>query len=208
MPLFIASAVGDAFSVLIISVITLAFFAAVIASAVWFFRGPANAAERYVDSLALQLNDPQAAVLFRNIYRTKEPRSTTLAWILTALLSPTIGYLYQKKWLLAVLSFVTLQGFLIWWLVALFTTPIEVVATNKRLADEAFNQVMIGRGFGTGQQVINVNQYAYMPHPGGVVQGEAVPNAFNPNQPPVVTNLSQPSTAIAPVPQLPPETLT
>lgn len=165
--ILLASATSDFGSGLLGTILFLGFLALLVASAVWFFRGPATAADRYVDSLALQLQTPQDAALFRSVYKTKDPKSTTLAWLLTAFLSPTIGYVYQGKWVLAVVSFVTLQGFFVWWFIALFTTPLEVLVRNKRLADEAFNQVLLGRGGGYMQipQVINVNQYAYVPHP-------------------------------------------
>jgi hypothetical protein len=164
----LATATGDAASGVFGLFISFGLIAAVIASAIWFFRGPATAAERYVDTLALQLQNPQEAALFRNIYKTKDPKSTTVAWLLTAFLSPTIGYIYQGKWALAAISFLTLQGLFLWWIVGIFTTPIEVLQRNKRLADEAFNQVMLGRGaYGHQGQVINVNQYAYLPHPTG-----------------------------------------
>ena len=208
MSFLLATQVGDFFTGLLSLVIFFGLVAAAIASAIWFFRGPAQAADRYVDALALQLNDPQAAMLFRNVYRTKEPRSTTLAWILTALLSPTVSYLYQKKWFLAFLSFVTLQGFFIWWAVALFTTPIEVVARNKRLADEAFNQVMIGRGSGYGQQVVNVNQYAYMPHPGLVPPPVGMvppPPAQAPGTSEQIWSASPTTSEIAVTPEAPPK---
>ena len=140
-----ASTAGDVFTGLFGLALLLAFAAFIILAAVWFFRGPATAADRYVDSLAAQFQNPADAALFRNVYRTKGPKSTTVAWLLTVLLSPTISYVYQGKWALAIISFVTLQGLLIWYFVAIFTMPLEVLAANRKLADEAFNQVMIGR---------------------------------------------------------------
>ena len=198
----LATQIGDIISGSVGLVFFLALLAAVVASAVWFFRGPATAGERYVEALAMQLPNPQDAALFRNVYRTKNPKSTTLAWVLTAFLSPTIGYLYQGNWALAAISFLTLQGFLIWWAVAIFTTPLEVVAKNKRLADEAFNQVMIGRGgmaYGQSGQVINVNQYAYLPHPPpGVAATAATPPQVPSEPPPSPQNPANLSAAVVP----------
>ena len=59
-----------------------------------------------------------------------------------------------------------MQGLFIWYFVALFTMPFEVLAGNKKLADEAFQQVSLrGYGPGQGQQII-IHQQAYLPHPG------------------------------------------
>ena len=131
-----------------VNVLALGIFVLIIVAAVWFFRGPAQAADRYVNSLAAQLQSPADEVLFRQIYQTKGPRSTTVAWLLTTFLSPTISYLYQAKWALAVISFLTLQGLFLWWLASIFFMPYQVLATNKKLADEAFQQVLLSRGPG------------------------------------------------------------
>jgi hypothetical protein len=131
-----------------VNILALGIFVLIIVAAVWFFRGPAQAADRYVNSLGSQFQNPADEMLFRQIYQTKGPRSTTVAWLLTTFLSPTISYLYQAKWALAVISFLTLQGLFLWWLASIFFMPAQVLATNKKLADEAFQQVLLSRGPG------------------------------------------------------------
>jgi hypothetical protein len=123
----------------------LVFIAVIIVAVIAFFRGPARAADNYVNALSLQFQNPADSALFRNIYRTKQPKNVVVAWVLTVFLSPTISYIYQGKWGLALIAFLTLQGLFIWWLVSMFTMPMEVMNSNKKLADEAFNQVMISR---------------------------------------------------------------
>jgi hypothetical protein len=154
----LVASVGSVAEGLVGLVFLLGFFTLVLGAAVWFFRGPAKAAEKYVDGLAMSFQTPQEASLFRQIYATKGPKSTVIAWLLSIFLSPTVSYIYQAKWTLAVVSFVTLQGFFIWYFVAIFTMPFEVVAANKKLADEAFQQVSLSRGFG-GQQVVIHHAY-------------------------------------------------
>jgi hypothetical protein len=177
------------------TVFVLGFLAFVVAAAVWFFRGPATASEKYVDGLALTLQNPNDAALFRQIYQTKGPKSTTLAWLLSLFLSPTISYVYQGKWALAVISFLTLQGLFIWYFVALFTMPFEVLAGNKKLADEAFQQVSLrGYGPGQGQQII-IHQQAYLPHPGYAPAPAPSAEAYK---------NGEPGYAVPPVPPAPP----
>jgi hypothetical protein len=68
-----------------------------------------------------------------------------VAWLLTAFLSPTISYAYRNKWGLAALAFVTFQGFGVWWLISIFTTPFEVMNQNKGLAEAAFTELKLAR---------------------------------------------------------------
>jgi hypothetical protein len=110
---------------------------------------------------------------------------------------------YQGKWGLAVISFVTLQGLFIWYFVAIFTMPFEVVSANKKLADEAFQQVSLSRGgYGMqgGQQII-IHQQAYMPHPVASDAASVAPSGNPVAQPghveqPATVTVVQPSSAI------------
>ncbi len=86
----------------------LVFIAVIIVAVIAFFRGPARAADSDVNALSLQFQDPADSALFRNIYRTKQPKNVVVAWVLTVFLSPTISYIYQGKWGLAVIAFLTL----------------------------------------------------------------------------------------------------
>jgi hypothetical protein len=121
------------------------FLIVIIAGAVWFFVGPAKHADDYVKMLKSQLGNVEDQVLFQQMYQVKGPKNVIIAWLLTTLLSPTISYAYRGKWGLSALAFVTLQGFGVWWLVAIFTTPLEVMAQNKRFAEEAFTELKLAR---------------------------------------------------------------
>lgn len=134
---------GNVFAGLFGSAIIFGIIALLVVAVVAFFRGPAQHAED--NNLATQFQNPSDRALFLNMYRTKGPKSVVTARVLTLLLSPTISYVYQGKWGLAIISFVTLQGLFVWYLIALFSMPFEVMRSNKRLADEAFNQLMISR---------------------------------------------------------------
>jgi hypothetical protein len=119
------------------------FFIAIIVGIVWFFVGPAKHADDYVRMLKSQLGNIDDQVLFQQIYQVKGPKSVVLAWLLATFLSPTISYAYRGKWGLSALAFVTCQGLLVWWIVAIFTTPLEVMAQNKRFAEQAFTQLKL-----------------------------------------------------------------
>ncbi len=131
------------------NITALAIFLALAALLIWafvaFFRGPAKQAEAYVDGLAMQINSASDRALFLNMYRASGPRSVVVAWLLTVFLSPTISYVYQGKWGLAIIALVTFQGLLIWWIISWFSMPTEVMKYNKTLADKAFNQLMVNR---------------------------------------------------------------
>jgi hypothetical protein len=137
----LATAIGDSFA----GVLGLVFFVAIIAGAVWFFVGPAKHANDYVGTLKSQIGNLDDQVLFLQLYQVKRPKNVFIAWLLATLLSPTISYAYRGKWGLAALSFVTFQGFLVWWFVSIFSTPLEVMAQNKHLAEQAFTELRVAR---------------------------------------------------------------
>lgn len=116
-----------------------------VAAAIAFFLGPARAADRHADDLAASITRRDDVVLFRQLYRNKQPRSTLIAWVLTYFLTPTVSYIYSRQWVRSLLAFVTLQGFGIWWLVSIFSMPFEVMNINKRLADEAYAELRLAR---------------------------------------------------------------
>ena len=116
-----------------------------VGGAIWFFSGPAKAADSYVNQLAESITRRDDAVLFRQLYRNKQPRNVVLAWSLTAFLSPSVSYIYSRQWVRCLLSAVTLWGFGIWWLASIFTMPFEVMNINKRLADEAYAELRLSR---------------------------------------------------------------
>lgn len=194
--MLLATVAGNPVAGFLSSTFVLGFFAFLVAAAVWFFRGPAKAAENYANGLAMSFQNPQQAALFRQIYATKGPKSTTVAWLLSVFLSPSISYVYQGKWALAVISFVTLQGLFVWYVVAIFTMPFEVVAANKKLADEAFQQVSLSSGLGAAQpsQQIIIHQQAYMPPP----YGATAPGTPQPEQPSAQQAAPQTQTASGP----------
>lgn len=140
-----ASGVGDAAGATFGSFIFIGFFVLLCLAAFWFFRGPAKHAEDHVNTLAGQIADPNDRVLFLQMYHSKSPKSVVLAWVLTAFLSPTISYLYQSKWGLAAIAFFTFQGLGVWWIVSIFSMPSEVMGSNKKLADQAFNELRLAR---------------------------------------------------------------
>lgn len=124
-----------------------------VAGAVWFFRGPAKAAQSHLDRTVARISDERDRALFRQMYRARRPRNVVLAWLLTAALSPTISYVYQREWSKAVIAFLTFQGLGIWWLASIFTMPTEVMRHNKRLIDEAWTELQLAR---PGGQQVNV----------------------------------------------------
>jgi hypothetical protein len=140
MPL-LAAGVGDG----VAGLFGFIFLAAIVAGAVWFFVGPAKHADDYVNTLKAQLGNLEDQVLFQQMYMVKGPKNVFVAWLLAAILSPTISYAYRAKWGLAALAFVTLQGFGLWWIASIFSTPLEVMAQNKRLAEQAFTELRVAR---------------------------------------------------------------
>jgi hypothetical protein len=116
-----------------------------IGGSIWFFTGPAKVANRYVDELAESITRRDDVVLFRQLYRNKQPRNVVLAWALTAFLTPTVSYIYSRQSVRALLSLITLQGLGIWWLVSIFSMPFEIMNINKRMADEAYAQLRLAR---------------------------------------------------------------
>ena len=125
--------------------IGLIIFAAFIAAIVAFFRGPAKRSEEYVKSLASNIADPNDAALLLSLYQQKGAKNVVLAWLLTAFFTPTIAYLYIGEMTKALLAFVTLQGFGVWWVVSWFSMPVEVLARNKKAADDALTQLRLMR---------------------------------------------------------------
>jgi len=126
-------------------VFVLLFLAVIVAGTVWFFVGTAKHADDYVKMLQAQIGNIDDRVLFMQMYQVKHPKNVIVAWLLTTFLSPTIAYAYRNKWGLAALAFVTLQGFGIWWLVSIFTTPFEVMNQNKQFAEAAFTELKLAR---------------------------------------------------------------
>lgn len=106
---------------------------------------PIQKTNDHVEMLAAHFTNPSDAALFRRSYAAKQPKSVLVAWLLTFFLSPTISYIYQSKWGLAVIAFLTFQGLGIWWFISWFTMPGEVARYNQLLADQAFNEVMMVR---------------------------------------------------------------
>jgi hypothetical protein len=113
--------------------------------AVWFFMGPAKAANKYVESLSASITRRDDMVLFQQLYKNKGPRNVVLAWLLTTIFTPSISYIYSRQWVRCLLSFFTLQGFGIWWIVSIFSMPFEVMNINKRLADQAYAELRLAR---------------------------------------------------------------
>ncbi|PSL08504.1 hypothetical protein CLV30_101476 [Haloactinopolyspora alba] len=137
--------------------VVVAFFVVLVlawaAGAVWFFRGPARATDRCLEQKVLSIPDEHDQALFRQLYAAKRPRGVVVAWVLTAVLSPTVSYVYQREWPKALLALLTFQGFGLWWLVSIFTMPTEVMRHNKRLIDQAFVDLKLAR---PGLQQVNV----------------------------------------------------
>lgn len=150
-----------------------------IGGAIWFFMGPARAADRYVNELAASVTRRDDALLFRQLYRNKQPRNVVVAWVLTSFLSPTISYVYTRQWVRCLLSVLTLEGFGIWWLISIFSMPFEVMNINKRLADAAYADLRLARpelfsGAGDlaprspqGLNPQSLRQAGYLPHSEG-----------------------------------------
>lgn len=107
---------------------------------------PIQRTQEHVEMMAAHFSNPSDAALFRRTYEAKQPKSVLAAWLLTFFLSPTISYIYQNKWALAVIAFLTFQGLGAWWVISWFTMPGEVARYNLLLADQAFNEIMMWRG--------------------------------------------------------------
>ncbi len=130
---------------MLLSLIFVAFIVLLVIGATWFFKGPAKRAEEYVNALSAQFPNEADRQLFMQMYQNKGPKNVVVAWLLTAILSPTISYVYQGKWSLAVISLLTLEGFGLWWIISLFTMPSEVMNHNKKLADLAYADLRLAR---------------------------------------------------------------
>jgi hypothetical protein len=146
--LYLADA-SDSFAALSGLIFLLFFIGVWVAIGYAIYRGlivsPVLAMQGYVDYLASRFPNAADGALFKNVYETKQPRNVLVAWLLTFFLSPTISYLYQNKWALAIIAFLTFQGFGIWWVISWFTMPGEVIRYNRNLADQAFNELMMVR---------------------------------------------------------------
>ncbi len=125
--------------------IVIVFVIAWILGAVWFFRGPAKAANRYIDNMCASLSNADDGALLKQLYVNKHPKNVLAAWLLTSIFSPTISYLYQGEFPKALVAFITLEGLGIWWLVSIFSMPAEVMRHNKRLADQAMADLRLAR---------------------------------------------------------------
>lgn len=96
-----------------------------------------------VASIIAELDKDDQSV-FGQLYATRaKNRSTTQ--VLAIVLSPTIAYLYLGDWAMAALSFFTLQGFLVWWIVAIFASGSWADAANARIAREIAAQLALFR---------------------------------------------------------------
>lgn len=127
------------------AVIGLIIVTALIAAVVAFFRGPAKRSEEYVKTLASRIADPNDAALLMSLYQQKGAKNVVLAWLLTVFFSPTIAYLYIGETTKALIAFVTVQGFGVWWVISWFSMPLEVLARNKKAADDALTQLRLMR---------------------------------------------------------------
>ena len=127
------------------AVIGLIIVVALIAAVVAFFRGPAKRSEEYVKTLASRIADPNDAALLMSLYQQKGAKNVVLAWLLTVFFSPTIAYLYIGETTKALIAFVTVQGFGMWWVISWFSMPLEVLARNKKAADDALTQLRLMR---------------------------------------------------------------
>ena len=127
------------------TVIGLIIMAALIAAAVAFFRGPAKRSEEYIKTLVGSIADPNDAALLMSLYQQKGAKNVVLSWLLTVFLSPTVAYLYLGEMTKALLAFVTVQGFGAWWVISWFSMPLEVLARNKKAADDALLQLRLMR---------------------------------------------------------------
>jgi TM2 domain-containing membrane protein YozV len=132
---------NDFFSGLAFFVIACIYVAAI----VLFFLGPAKSAEKYVNSLADGIADENDRALFLSLYKQKGGKSVLAAWLLTGFLTPTIAYIYIGEYVKAVISFITGEGFLIWWAVSIYTMPFETMAKNKQCANDALTQLRLMR---------------------------------------------------------------
>jgi hypothetical protein len=135
----------------LVLLVAFGFTAAVVIAVALFILGPAKHRNDYVDALAARIPSRSDRELFLRMYSAAGPKSVVGAWLLTACFSPTISYLYQGRWVLAGISFITFQGFFLWWLVALFTMPFDVMKRNDGIADTAFKNLMISRPLATSR---------------------------------------------------------
>jgi hypothetical protein len=179
--------------------------AALIAAVVAFFRGPAKRSEEYAKTLASRITDANDAALLMSLYQQKGGKNVVLAWLLTVFLSPTIAYLYIGETTKALIAFVTLQGFGVWWVISWFSMPMEVLAKNKKAADDALTQLRLMRP----QLNVSVAPYPIQSAPVPSVQTVytpaplqapeyASPNAQAPTLHGVYTPIPSPSPAYAP----------
>jgi hypothetical protein len=98
---------------------------------------------QFVTAIAAALK-PEDAALFRQMYASRAKDRAT-AWVLEIFLSPTIAYLYLGEWVLAIVSLITVQGFLIWWVIGWFATGSWTDSVNKRIATEIASQIRLMR---------------------------------------------------------------
>ncbi len=89
----------------------------------------------------LNLNDKE---IFLSLYRSKRPKAIEAASFL-CLLTPTASYIYQERYGLAILSFLTLEGFGLWWAHSLLFMDGEVSRINIGLADSVYAQIALMR---------------------------------------------------------------
>ncbi len=63
-------------------------------------------------------------------------KSVVATYVLSVVLSPTIGYAYLGEWGMAEVSFLSLQGLGVWWVLGIFTAWSWAIQHNKRIETE------------------------------------------------------------------------
>lgn len=120
-------------------VFSVAFFAWLIASTaslmymVWFLHSVAPASESRIDRLFRDNHSGLSIATCRSRLALTN-RKPSVVYILTFIGTPWLGYAYLGRPGLALLSFFTLGGLGIWWVVSLFTLPYAALAHNEQCA--------------------------------------------------------------------------
>lgn len=108
-------------------------WAAMIAHIVWFMLGPARASKARVAQILARSTLPASLCATR--YARARTVSPLMAFLLSYLFTPVVGYAYVGRGLLAALCAITFCGLGVWAVIGIFQVPYLALEYNERVAN-------------------------------------------------------------------------
>ena len=85
--------------------------------------------------------DRVSAEAFYRLYRGREPKNVTFAWLCAVVAGPIGAFGYLRDWRAFALALLSLNGLGIWWIESWFSIPQLVLMRNRYVAHWALDQV-------------------------------------------------------------------